>query len=89
MDATRRSIRGGTSASALTKGFVSAVNLDPKFLASQPQVTWLLLANLNLTVSMGDIATNLPSELQSLDLRNTVIKEFPAALTKLKVLRTL
>ncbi|TYZ58199.1 hypothetical protein PybrP1_009165 [[Pythium] brassicae (nom. inval.)] len=83
------SLRGGSSFTATTKGFMATVELDPKFLSSQPQVTWLLLANLNLTASMADIAANLPAELQSLDIGNTGITEFPVALMKLKMLRTL
>ncbi|TYZ58198.1 hypothetical protein PybrP1_009164 [[Pythium] brassicae (nom. inval.)] len=81
-----RFIRGGSSASAFIKGVRANVEVDSKLLAGQSQVSWLVLRNMNLGSTMNDLVANLPSDLQRIDLSNTGLTEFPAALTTAKVL---
>lgn len=79
-------IRGGSTVNAVYKGVRVNVTVDSKLLASQSQVTWLGLTNMNLTSAVNDIAGNLPSELQRVDFSNTGLAEFPIALTNAKML---
>lgn len=82
-------IRGGSNTQGVAKGFVVSTQVDPKVIATQSQVTYLKLANMNLANTIDDIIANLPSGLQTLDLTNTVLTEFPSGVTKLKLLRSL
>lgn len=52
-------------------------------------MTYLNLATLKLTSAIDSLVANLPSELQTLDVSNTVLAEFPVGVTKLKQLRSL
>ncbi|GAB9477057.1 hypothetical protein Gpo141_00014116, partial [Globisporangium polare] len=89
--ATRVYIHGGSTTSGRVgvKGVVAAIEIAEKFLSGQNQVTEVMLMSVSLGASINTIATNLPPNLRSLNLDNTLLNEFPSGVTKLKALQFL
>lgn len=77
------------SIDGLAKGYVAKVEIDAKFLAAQPQIQWLTIANVNLATSISSVTANFPQSLATLDLSNTMLTSFPVAIAKSKTIRSL
>ncbi|EEY54032.1 protein kinase, putative [Phytophthora infestans T30-4] len=69
---------GGTSDFEYPQGKVASLTLTSDFISSAPEVTKVVLQNIDLSDEVASLSTLLPSTVESLDLGNTLLSAFPA-----------
>ncbi|EGZ09579.1 hypothetical protein PHYSODRAFT_564170 [Phytophthora sojae] len=82
-------VSGGSAAVEYPKGKVSSIILSANVISAATSVTKVGLQNLGLANQIDTISAFIPSSIESLDLSNTLLTEFPTALSTLQVLKEL
>ncbi|KAI9983733.1 hypothetical protein PInf_007800 [Phytophthora infestans] len=75
---TTFTMSGGTSDVEYPQGKVASLTLTSDFISSAPEVTKVVLQNIDLSDEVASLSTLLPSTVESLDLGNTLLSAFPA-----------